>query len=143
MDIKRIYAWIIDFVIICIIQALLTGILIIKLALGSTESFDYSTFFLRYLILTYCSMLLLIIRDIIGKKSVGKRIFRLKIVDKDTGAEVNKIKKFLRNVTWLLGPIEVIVYLITKERLGDKITRTSVVLEEHKVENVKILTKSP
>ena len=60
-------------------------------------------------------------------KSIGKRILKLKIIDKNTGSEANFVKRLIRNITWLLGPTEIVVYLICKERLGDKIAGTHVI----------------
>ena len=81
---------------------------------------------IRVFIISYCSMSFLLIRDIIGKRSIGKIIMKLKIVNKIDGNDSNLSKRFLRNLTWLLGPLDIIIFLITKERLGDKIFGTNV-----------------
>jgi uncharacterized RDD family membrane protein YckC len=126
MNTKRIYAWIIDFIITCVIQTVLMILFLIKPLLGNMENANIFNIMARQLTITYCSVVYLIIRDIIGNKSLGKRILKLKIVDKVNGNEANFIKKLVRNITWLLGPVDIIVYLITKERIGDKITGTNV-----------------
>jgi hypothetical protein len=123
---KRIYAGVVDFVIACVIQMVLMMIFILKPLLNNSENLLFNIL-LRQLIITYCSILFLIIRDIIGKKSIGKQIFKLKIIDKNTSNESATIKRFLRNITWLLGPVDIFVYLINKERLGDKIAGTNIV----------------
>jgi hypothetical protein len=51
---------------------------------------------------------------------------KLKIVNKNDGKESNILKRFLRNITWLLGAFEIIVFLIMKERIGDKIAGTDI-----------------
>jgi uncharacterized RDD family membrane protein YckC len=127
MNMKRIYAWIIDFVITCIIQIVLMGLFLIKPLLNNANTINIFNVMGRQLTITYCSMIYLIIRDIIGKKSIGKRIFKLKIVNKQDGNEANFVKRLVRNITWALGPVDIIVFLIFKERLGDKVIKTNVV----------------
>jgi hypothetical protein len=51
---------------------------------------------------------------------------KLKIIDKNN-SEANFPKRLFRNITWLLGPIDVIVFLITGERLGDKMMGTRII----------------
>jgi uncharacterized RDD family membrane protein YckC len=80
----------------------------------------------RVLVISYCSISFMIIRDIIGKRSIGKRVMKLKIVNKIDGNEPHFLKRFLRNITWLLGPFEIIVFFIIKERIGDKIAGTDI-----------------
>ena len=125
MNNKRIFAGGIDFFITGIFQAIFMMVFLIIPLMNNTVNF--TDIMARNLIITYSSMIYLVIRDIIGIKSIGKRILKLKIVDKQTGNEVVFIKRLLRNITWLLGPIEIIVLLITKDRIGDKITGTTVI----------------
>jgi uncharacterized RDD family membrane protein YckC len=127
MNNKRIYAGIIDFLIACVIQTVLMGLFFIKPLLNNMGDVDIFNIMARQLIISYCSIMYLVIRDIIGKKSIGKRIFKLKIVNKLDNNETNFLKRLLRNITWLLPPIDIIIFLISKERLGDKIFGTNVV----------------
>jgi uncharacterized RDD family membrane protein YckC len=127
MNNKRIYAGIIDYLITCVIQTILMGLFFIKPLLSNMGDINTFNITARMFAITYCSVMYLVIRDNIGKKSIGKRIFKLKIVNKSDNNETNFIKRFLRNVTWLLGGIDVMVFLILKERLGDKIFGTNVV----------------
>ena len=128
MNNKRIYAGIIDYFIACVIQTILMGLFLIgPLLLNNIDTTNVFNVMTRAFAITCCSWSYLIIRDIIGKKSIGKRIFKLKIINKSDNSETNFIKRFLRNITWLLGPIDIIVFLISKERLGDKIIGTDVV----------------
>ena len=126
MNTKRIYAGIIDFVIVCIIQTILMMLFLINPLLKNGGNIILFNIMARQLTITYCSMIYFIIRDIIGKKSIGKRIIKLKIVNKNNENEANVMKRFIRNITWLLGPVDIIVYLITQERLGDKIAGTNI-----------------
>jgi len=124
MSAKRIIAYIIDMFIVGIIQVVLMVIFLIKPMVDNSLSFNVM---IRQLVITYCSMGFFIIRDIIGKKSLGKIIMKLKIINKSDGQETTLLKRLLRNLTWLLGPIEIIFYLITKERMGDQLVKTNVV----------------
>jgi uncharacterized RDD family membrane protein YckC len=127
MNNKRIYAGIVDFLIACLIQTILMGLFFIKPLLNDTGDINTFNIMVRMFTISYCSMMYLVIRDIIGKKSIGKRIFKLKIVNKYDNSETNFLKRLLRNVTWLLTWIDMVVFLISKERLGDKIFGTNVV----------------
>jgi TM2 domain-containing membrane protein YozV/uncharacterized RDD family membrane protein YckC len=128
MNTKRILAGIIDFLITAVINAVLMVLfLIMPLLNNNIDTVNILNLMARELTITYCAMMYMVIRDILGNKSIGKRIFKLKIVDKNNGEKTKFIKRFLRNITWLLGPIDIIVFLISKERLGDKIVGTNVV----------------
>ena len=127
MNKKRIYAGIVDFLIACLIQTILMGLFFIKPLLNNTGDINTFNIMVRMFTISYCSMMYLVIRDIIGKKSIGKRIFKLKIVNKCDNSETNFLKRLLRNITWLLTWVDIIVFLISKERLGDKIFGTDVV----------------
>jgi hypothetical protein len=55
---------------------------------------------------------------------------KLKIINKNDGNETILIKRLIRNITWLLGPLDILSFLITQERIGDKIAGTNVVEEK-------------
>ena len=127
MNGKRVIAGIIDYVIAGFIQTVLMMLFfIIPLQNNKLASGDLDILF-RMMTITYCSMGFLIIRDIIGKRSLGKIIMKLKIVIKKNEKDASFVKRLLRNLTWILGPVDIIVFLITQERLGDKIIGTKVV----------------
>jgi uncharacterized RDD family membrane protein YckC len=127
MNNKRIIAWIIDFVITSIIQFILMALFLIRpLMSGDGNNIDIFNIMGRQLIITFCSILYLIIRDIIGNKSIGKRIMKLKIVDRNNN-DAYFLKRLFRNITWFLGPVEIIIFLISGERLGDKIMGTKII----------------
>jgi len=67
----------------------------------------------------------LILRDVLNL-SVGKRIQKIEIIDRNTGNEANNFKKVLRNIPFLIFlPIELIMKLIDpKARFGDMIANT-------------------
>ena len=122
---KRYVAGIIDFGIAALLQSLLMFVFImIPLVAGRLDSSEVIGLNIR---ITGISMLYLLLRDIFGKKSIGKYIQKLTIVDKVSGHEARFAFRLLRNVTWILGPIEVLVLLVSKQRLGDLLAKTNVV----------------
>lgn len=129
MDTKRIFAWFLDFLITCLIQFFIFSIFIMIPLIFGKKTLAVSEVFFRTLIVTYFSMLFMLVRDLIGKKSPGKRIMKLKIVDKCNGNEATLKQKFFRNITFLLGPVEIIVFLLTKGRIGDRIAGTKIISE--------------
>lgn len=127
MSAKRIIAVIIDLVIVGLIQFVLMVLFLIKPMMDHSLIAEGFNVMIRQLVITYGSMGFFIIRDIIGKKSLGKIIMKLKIINKSDGQETTLLKRLLRNLTWILGPIDIIFYLITKERMGDQLVKTNVV----------------
>jgi len=129
MNSKRIIAGIIDFFIACQVQAILVGVFLIRPFFIPENSGEMFATAIIALLSTYCAFFYMVVRDIIGKKSIGKLIMKLKIIDKNDGSEAALSKRLLRNVTWFLGPLELFVVLIKKERLGDKIAGTQVIVK--------------
>jgi uncharacterized RDD family membrane protein YckC len=124
---KRIVAWIIDFVITCIIQSVLMGLFLIRPLMNNIgTNVDIFNIMVRQLSITFCSLIYLIVRDVLGNKSIGKRIMKLKIIDKNNN-QANFPKRLFRNVTWVLGPIDIIIFFISGERLGDKMMGTKII----------------
>lgn len=124
MENKRIIAFFIDFIIASIIQSILMGIFVIRKVLF--ENIEVSNIFLTVFIISYVSMMYMVFRDCIGIKSIGKRIMKINIIDKKTHNNASYKQRLFRNITWLLGPIELIYYLLKNERLGDLIAKTEV-----------------
>jgi uncharacterized RDD family membrane protein YckC len=125
MDRRRLLAGFIDFLLAAITQSALMFIFIIpQLAKESMTPID---FFLINIQLTLVSVGYLIIRDILGSRSIGKRICKLKIVNNDTNKNASVFTRFLRNLTWLFGPVDIFVLLLMGYRIGDKLANTKVV----------------
>ncbi len=71
-------------------------------------------------------------KDAIKGKSPAKRILGLIIVDNKTGEIANPIKSFVRNITLVLWPIEVVFSLFSPERrIGDYIAGTKVITDDN------------
>lgn len=74
-------------------------------------------------------------KDAIQGRSPAKRILKLVVINKRTGEVASPIRTFIRNITMMIWPIEVIFVLFSPDRrLGDLIAGTQVVefKEEHK-----------
>ena len=73
-------------------------------------------------------IILFILRDMVfGGTSIGKRIMKLKLVDKVTGCEASKKQKALRGVSLFLVSFDALFLLISGSSLGDRIASTAVV----------------
>lgn len=75
-------------------------------------------------------------KDIYMGRSIAKRALKLQVVDIRTNKPANPLKCFVRNLTIILWPIEVVVALINNERrIGDFIAGTKLTSfdpEQHK-----------
>ncbi|EMB44853.1 RDD family protein [Treponema denticola] len=124
MESKRIGAFLIDFIITAMIMNIPFWILVMYPTIKGQQPSDV---ILRTLISTLIAFLYLILRDLPSKGSIGKRILKLKIINSETKKLTTSKQRFLRNITWLLNWIEIIAYIITKKRIGDRIAKTEVV----------------
>ncbi len=78
----------------------------------------------------YIVILIFICRDLFSVKgSVGKKMLNLQIMNKNRSTKSNFIKRFLRNLTTIIWPIELIVLVILKERISDKFLGLEVIEE--------------
>ena len=69
---------------------------------------------------------LVIFKDISGK-SLGKRATNIKIVcSNDNMRSPNIFKRVLRNITIIILPIEVLIIMLGKTRIGDRIAKTEI-----------------
>ena len=56
----------------------------------------------------------------------GKKIVKIKVVDAN-GNDANWRQHFIRNLLFLIWPVEAILVLTGNDRLGDKLAKTKVV----------------
>lgn len=116
---KRFFAFYIDQLICAVISQCLIAIL----GLVKNEPEYMITYFYEYVFLF---AFLMLIKDLIFKnQSIGKRIFHLKIV-KNNNQLPKLFDLILRNITLPIWPIEFIMLLIFKRRIGEYITGTKV-----------------
>ena len=74
-------------------------------------------------------LVLFMSRDIINGQSIGKRIAGIKVVD---NSEKNAAwwQLILRNISVIIWPLEAVLLLVDKKRIGDRPANTKVVLLE-------------
>ena len=65
-------------------------------------------------------------KDVIGGQSIGKKIVHIKVVNEDE-SKANLLQLIIRNITILIWPIEVIIFLLGKRKIGDVISKTMIV----------------
>ena len=76
-----------------------------------------------------------VLRDVIGKgRSVGKRIMKLVVLDKQTGEPAKAGKCLLRNVFLPVLQVDAIMLFVTGATIGDRAAHTAVV-SKHVLEN--------
>ena len=128
MESKRIGAFVIDFIIIALIYDIPFFILVMFPILQG-NALAGNAIMTRTFISTFIAYILLVFKDIFKDGSIGKKIMKLKIIDSETKEPAPLGKRILRNVTWFLSWIEIIVYFVTYKRIGDRLAKTDVVLK--------------
>ena len=127
---KRMVAFIIDWNII-----LLPILILYELSLSmgiKNEKLLPLTMLLSF-ILVFGGFALVVLRDFIfNGRSLGKRIFGLITLDKNTMAKPKKRQLILKNIFLFIYPVESLLLLATGETLGNKITDTVVVSKEQR-----------
>lgn len=124
MDSKRIGAFFVDFIITAIIMNIPFMVLVMYPTIKGQQPSDV---ILRTLISTLIAFLYLILRDLPKNASIGKRIFKLKIIDSKTKEDATLKQRFLRNLPLLLNWIEIITFVCSGKRIGDRLAKTDVV----------------
>jgi uncharacterized RDD family membrane protein YckC len=84
-------------------------------------------------------------KDIIGGQSIGKRFFKLKVVNNKINEgekvvenlELNSIRLILRNLFVYIWPIEILLLMYQDKRLGDAIIKTKVVSFDNQRNTIK------
>ena len=118
MSIKRICAFIIDFIIVTVIYEIPFFILVmIPLLKGQKGAVEF----------IMPRVFLCVFKDSFKFGSLGKKILKLKIVERGTNQPASLGKRILRNVTWILSWVEFIVYAAAGKRIGDMLAKTDVV----------------
>ncbi len=72
-------------------------------------------------------MIYYLLKDIFRGRSIGKKLFGLRVTDKDNKNIVpGALRLIIRNITILFWPIELLVLVLMRRRLGDIIAKTDV-----------------
>ena len=124
MNSKRIGAFFVDFIITAMIMNIPFWLLVMYPTIKGNQPSDI---ILRTLLSTFIAFTYLILRDLPNKGSIGKRIFKLKIINSETKELASVSQRLLRNIPLLLNWIEIIIYIVSKKRIGDRIAKTDVV----------------
>lgn len=92
--------------------------------------------------ISYIGFALYFCKDCLHGRSVAKRIFKLQVVNNDTGMAASPLSCLIRNLLGLLWPIEVVVsFFNTSRRLGDRIAGTKLVVYDNS--KVELQVKTP
>lgn len=122
---RRIFAWVIDWN--------LSGLPCLIYLFLFFDYFEQPTlknigFFLIYVLLFLLQPVVFVLKDVIFKgRSIGKRIFGLYVLNKNTNELASIKQRIIRNLFFFMYPIDAIVLIFTKESIGDKIVNTIVV----------------
>ena len=123
--IRRIIAWIIDWNLFGLPCLLYTTIF---MDVFQRPSFQNIGYILIFMLLVFLYPLTFVFRDVIFKgRSIGKRIFRLYVLDKNTNESASIKQRIIRNLFFFICPVDGIILIITKESIGDKAVNTIVV----------------
>ena len=136
---KRINSTLIDFIFI-ITLFFPVGLVFMILNLFTISIFN--SFLINPWTIGYMFLMFLIInKDYLNSKSIGKRIIGYKLISHKKGNSASKIQCVIRNLTLLFWPMEVILLLVyPSRRIGDFIAGTKVIPSE-KVEYVETLNE--
>ena len=120
MRFKRLMAFIIHFHLIAFVSMSLSNAM-------QTVNSQILTPFLVATMLT-----LLLCKDYDNGQSVGKRIMKLKVVNEKTNEDISVIKSIIRNIFFTIWEIEILLFLITREkRIGDYVVKTKILRSEN------------
>ena len=115
-DIKRFVAYMID----CTISGFFVAFVVAFLH----ELEIVGTINPRFLF-SWCFMVVLLSKDLIG---IGKRLMHIQVISCKTGRKAAWYQRLFRNVTLFLMPVEIIMILLGRPRLGDRLCKTDVIL---------------
>lgn len=116
IDIKRLVAYMIDCTISGFFAAFVVAFLHELKILGTINP--------RSLV-SWCFIIVLLSKDLIG---IGKRLMHIQVVSCQTGRKAKWYQRVFRNVTLFLMLIEMILILLGRPRLGDRLCKTDVTL---------------
>lgn len=123
--IRRILAWMIDWNLSGLPCMIYTTIFMDVFKRPSIQNMGY---ILIMMLLIFLYPVIFVFRDLIfNGRSVGKRLFKLYILDKHTNGIASKKQKILRSLFFFIYFADGIVLLATKESIGDRIANTVVV----------------
>ena len=124
MKIKRILAWIIDWN-LCGLPTLIYALIFSEIARTQGTNIGGMLLFVL-LVLLFPTMF--VFRDVLfNRRSIAKRLFRLRVIDNATNERTSNKKLVIRNLFFVAYPVELVLLIVTGRSLGDMVTKTSVV----------------
>lgn len=128
---KRLISAFIDNFIATIISGLLFAVFIVSYS-NNFQHFDLIVIksrdgFKLFYMTSIISQITIIFKDTVNGRSIGKMMNGLEVVSKNQNKPITYLQLLLRNITFLILPIDIIYYFIKKERIGDIIANTKVV----------------
>lgn len=122
---RRVFAFLLDgFLSFTLAFAVLNTVVVI---LGSSGNIDLMTDTMINQIMNKYGVLLLLRDFLFGGTSLGKRIFRLRVIDCTTHQKPPVLKRILRCLFFFILPVEAISILVEGKSLGDRVANTIVV----------------
>ncbi|TCM95704.1 putative RDD family membrane protein YckC [Paenibacillus sp. BK033] len=126
---NRLLAFFIDYILVLLIFVPIS----ILINLNSTEENSNRPFEIFYPLL-FLVLFVFYNRDLIDGRSIGKRIVGIGVRDQSNVQHTpGIIRLFFRNVLLILWPLELLFFIITGRRLGDRLLKTKVVELKKKV----------
>lgn len=127
MNAFRLLAFMIDQLIITFVLCIVSFIINWESFLLPNESNSNKPFETFYPLLAV-ALIIFYMKDLFGGRSIGKRIFKLAVRDINNFNETpHGFRLFIRNISLIIWPVELIFFLITKKRIGDLVGRTQVI----------------
>jgi uncharacterized RDD family membrane protein YckC len=118
-------AFFIDLMAAGVVQAFLVAGLVILPASVATPKLSQTV--LRISLATFLSCCFLMVRDLLGGRSLGKRILGLEVRSSEEGNPKATSRQLLVRNLILFWPLDAVSYLIKGQRVSDRIAHTKVV----------------
>lgn len=132
---KRLLAFLIDFILLCLVHLVVYGIILLSIS-------DYSGAALMVVISvsTTITFFVYLIKEYPKGMSPGKRLMHLGVRDEMDGTGIpGKLRLFLRNLLILFGPVEFILLVCGRRRIGDWLTKTNVFVLESQIQKTGVI----
>ena len=130
---RRLIAAYIDISLAGIAQVILMLVFIISPL--NTKTISPDEIMPRQFIINAFAMLIFIFKDIVRGRSIGKYLLSLQVIDaRNPTAVISAARLIIRNIFCIILPIEALLIILSKLRLGDLATGTTVVSTKQRIE---------
>lgn len=139
VKVRRCVAWAIDWNLSFLLSSVFLFLYFFIIAFIKNKPTPETMAATTLLIMIISAMSIFTLRDLIfGKRSIGKRIMGLTILDGETGEKAKKSQCVIRNLFIFLYQFDLIFMLIKGQSIGDKVAHTIVVSKKAYENNEKI-----